>query len=442
MVDRLSRRRFAILRQIGFQQIALRLGFAFQRAKLYVLAVGRRGLFLQLIEAGGQILHPAAGDPRIVLERARQLHRLIAELLVEIGQLRLQFLDPRMTAEQRRALFGELRAKRDPLLRQPTDQFGVQHFRSFDRAAALQHLLDQPGLGFGIGLQRTGVGELGIDVAELLVRQRGVVGADEQARLGAEVLDLVFGLRHLLAQRLDLAGQPLPCRLGLRLTRILLQHQIAVRDRIGDARSKLGIFGLEFDHHHPRLVDRIRGQPLIVSVQHALFRSHCERIAADADQRQQRFDRIDAFQHRIEFRPLGELVLLDDLERELARQQQLNLAGHRFRVRAAALIVAIAARTQEGVLAAVDQDSRLGFVARRDQVHDRQRDDQRKQRRRDDQMLFAGERLPDQPHVDVAVRRQRCRLFDLSGTSRGALEDRLTNRRLLRGSRGGFGCSC
>ncbi len=41
--------------------------------------------------------------------------RLIADLGVEIGELRLQFLDARMIAEQRRRLLGELGSQRHPL---------------------------------------------------------------------------------------------------------------------------------------------------------------------------------------------------------------------------------------------------------------------------------------------------------------------------------------
>ena len=46
--------RLAVFRQIGFEQIALRLGVALERTQLHVLLVGRRGLPLELIEAGGQ----------------------------------------------------------------------------------------------------------------------------------------------------------------------------------------------------------------------------------------------------------------------------------------------------------------------------------------------------------------------------------------------------
>ena len=37
-------------------------------------------------------------------------------------------------------------------------------------------------------------------------------------------------------------------------------------------------------------------------------------------------------EHRIELRPLGELELLDDLAGEVAREHELDLAGHRLLV--------------------------------------------------------------------------------------------------------------
>jgi hypothetical protein len=110
-VDILAGVGFAIFRQIGFQQVALRLGFPLQRPQLDVLAVGRGRLLLQLLEAGAEALDPAAGDARVIVQRARDLAGLFAKLAVEIGQLRLQFLDARMAVEQRRRLLGQLRAQ-------------------------------------------------------------------------------------------------------------------------------------------------------------------------------------------------------------------------------------------------------------------------------------------------------------------------------------------
>ena len=101
-VDTLTGIRLAIFREIGLKDVALRLGFPLERAKLRLLAVGRGHLFLQLLEACVQILDPAASDPGIIVQRARDLARFFAKLAVQVRKLHLQFLDARMTVEQRR----------------------------------------------------------------------------------------------------------------------------------------------------------------------------------------------------------------------------------------------------------------------------------------------------------------------------------------------------
>jgi hypothetical protein len=58
--------------------------------------------WLQLFEACAQALDPAAGDTRIIVQRTRDLARFFAKLPVEIGKLRLQLLDARMTVKQGR----------------------------------------------------------------------------------------------------------------------------------------------------------------------------------------------------------------------------------------------------------------------------------------------------------------------------------------------------
>ena len=273
-----------------------------------------------MLEARTQALDPAGGNARIVLEGARQLARLLADLTIDIGKLGLELLDARMIVQQRRGLFGELRAQRDALLRQAPGQFGIENFGSLDRLAGLQHLADQLCLGFGVRLQRSGIVQLRIEFAHLLVGQCGIVGADEQAGFGAEILHPRFRVGHFPAQTVDLAGQPLPGRPRLLLARVLLQHQIALGNRVGDPRGEIRIARLEFDDDDARLVDRIGRKPVEIGIEHALFRTETERIAADADQRQQRFQRRQPLQHRIELGTFGKPVLPDDLARQIARQ--------------------------------------------------------------------------------------------------------------------------
>jgi hypothetical protein len=60
-------------------------------------------------------------------QRPRQQFRFFSDLLVEVADLRPQFLDAGMIAEQRRGLLGELRAQSDALLGQPANQLGIEN---------------------------------------------------------------------------------------------------------------------------------------------------------------------------------------------------------------------------------------------------------------------------------------------------------------------------
>ena len=255
---------------------------------------------------------------------------LVADLLVEIVDLRLQLLDARMVVEQRGGLLGKLRAQRHALLVEPADQFGIDHVGGFERAAALEQIADEARLRLKLGLLRARGREIAVGFAQRLVRQRGVVGADEQVGLGAEVLDLRLRFGDALAQHVDLAREPAARRAGLLLPRGLLQREVVVGDRVGDARRKLRIGRLEFDRDHARLVDRKRSQPLVIGFEHALFRRHAQRVLGKPEEAERIADQRHAAQRRIEFRQFAELELLDHLAGDIARQRKLHLAGHRF----------------------------------------------------------------------------------------------------------------
>ena len=94
---------------------------------------------------------------------------LVADLPVEVADLRLQFLDARMVAEQRRGLLGELRAQGDALLGQPAHQFGIEHLGGFDRLAGAAAFRGSAAPGFGVGLLRARGVKLRVQLAQLLV---------------------------------------------------------------------------------------------------------------------------------------------------------------------------------------------------------------------------------------------------------------------------------
>ncbi len=266
-----------------------------------------------------------------------------------------------------------------------------------------------------------------VELAHLLIGERGIVGADEQAGFRTEILHPRLRVRDLVAQTFDLARQPLAGGFGLRLPRILLQHQIAVDDRIGDARRKLRIARLEFDDDDARLVDRVSRQAIEIGVQHPLLRRHRERIADDTQQPQERLQRRYPLQHRIEFRPLGEPVLLDDLARQIAGEHELNLARHRLGIERGALLVALAVRPQEDILASVDQDARFGLVAGSHEIDGGRREHGGKHRGKDDPAFPARKRRTERPQIEIAG----FRCTGHVGVSRRRLREGLRCLRLL-----------
>ena len=75
----------------------------------------------------------------------------------------------------------------------------------------------------------------------------------------------------------------------------------------------------------------------------------------------------NSLQRGVEFRQLGQVEILDHLARQIARQHELDLAGHGLGVdRAAIGHGLLGLGPQKDVFAAFDEDARFGLVARRD----------------------------------------------------------------------------
>ena len=92
--------------------------------------------------------------------------------------------------------------------------------------------------------------------------------------MAAERLDLGLGILDLLAHRLDLAGEPGAGAARLILLGLLLALKIRVGDGVGDARGELGIFREEIDDDDVRFLYRETREPVVIGVEHALFRRH------------------------------------------------------------------------------------------------------------------------------------------------------------------------
>ncbi len=137
-------------------------------------------------------------------------------------------------------------------------------------------------------------------------------------------------------------------------------------------------------------------------------------------------------QDRVEFRPLGELELLDDLAGEVAGEDELDLARHRLLVDGgAALERFFRVRPQEDVLAGLDQDPRFRLVSGGDEADRTEGESRGEQRQSDDQEFLAPERATESPEIDLGGRLPDARP---AGRLYARLHDHLTPTRTTRDS--------
>ena len=215
-------------------------------------------------------------------------------------------------------MFRKLRPRCDALLGEAPHQVGVDDIGKFDRAALAKSIADKSRLGFRLDPLGSCGADLGVEFSELLVRQRRVVGTDQQVALGPVLLDLGFRLRHLLAQRVDLARKPLAGTTRLILLGAALKGQIGLRNRVCCLRGEIGIFRFEFERDDAGLVDRKRDQALVVALEHPFLRRLAHRILDHPDVNQKRLGERRPAQHRIELRTIAELERLDDVACKVA----------------------------------------------------------------------------------------------------------------------------
>ena len=146
-------------------------------------------------------------------------------------------------------------------------------------------------------------------------------------------------------------------------------------------------------------------EPIVIGVQHALFRRHAQRIFDQAEQAEHGLDRRYAVQRRIEFGTFAELELVDHLAGKVARQDDLRLAGHRLLIDGVAVAgVLVGIRPQIDVVASLDKDPRLREISRRDHL-DREQRRQRDQNRRAQDFPFFAPQAPRRAPADPIRRR-------------------------------------
>ena len=212
----------------------------------------------------------------------------------------------------------------------------------------------------GIGFKRTRGGQLPVEIAELLGRERRAVGSNQKIRFGAERLYPRFRVGHLLAHQFDLAGEPLAGGARLLLRRRALPLDVGVRDGVGDARCKFRILRQKVDDNDAGFFHRVDVEAIIIRVKRPLLGRHPHRVFCDAQRAEQSLDQRDAAAGRIEFRQLVQLELGDHLARKVAGKDELYLARYRFLIdRDAIADILVDVGPQKNVVPANDQHTQL-----------------------------------------------------------------------------------
>ena len=143
-----------------------------------------------------QIVDAAAGNAGVVFQRAYRLFRGFAQLRFKVGELRMEFLHSRMAGQKRARLQRHLCAKIDALLRNPPDQFVVRDIGDIADAALPDHVANDAGFRLRVGLRGACRRELRVDLGELLICDRRVVGADIETGFRTESFGTRLGVRE------------------------------------------------------------------------------------------------------------------------------------------------------------------------------------------------------------------------------------------------------
>ena len=166
-----------------------------------------------------------------------------------------------MVGQQRRRQFGDFRLCGDLAFAQALDQRRRNNFRNdIQRAAIGKRCTDGIYPCFGAGTFGAHAGKFRRNLGKLLGRQQGVVVAEQNIGLGAELGNLGFGLAHLLAKFLNFRAQPFGCtRIGFQC-RIAGRLEIKIGQRVGHIAGQPLVARPELHDDHTGLFSRINKQ--------------------------------------------------------------------------------------------------------------------------------------------------------------------------------------
>ena len=101
-----------------------------------------------------------------------------------------------MAGQQRPRFERQLRLQRDALLADAADEVVLGDIGNLEQPSLADQIGDPLAFRRRLGAGGAGGGELGVQLGQLQARDVGVVGADEEPRVRAEVVDLRFKTVH------------------------------------------------------------------------------------------------------------------------------------------------------------------------------------------------------------------------------------------------------
>ena len=387
--------------EAGLQTIelgALRLGDGFELAQLHLVVAGADHLLLHLVEALAHRGLTRGGDGRALLDALDDLADFALDLALQTFEVGAQLAHARVRREQRRRQLGELALDAHALLHEVLDERRALHVRQQLGVAGADHLAHRLRACVRFAAGRLRFGQLGRDVAELLLVEAGIVGAAlEDVGLRAEVLDRLFGVGDFLHELVDLRLQRLLHVVGRTEGARRQQRAIGLGQAVGDRRGELRVNRGKADADDAAVLGRVDLETLKERLEDAILLALLVDVA-EIEGLQQPIELARRAQRAVEFRIGGELFLGNDLQREIGRLErpQMRVDGFLVEARGDGLERALAA-----VLGNDHLDLRFRCVARRECRQDAVGDAAGNEAQQDQLGQRPAQRTPDRGNVDV-----------------------------------------
>ncbi len=309
----------------------------------------------------------------LLLEAVDDLFDLGVDLAPQAREVGVELAHAGMARKQRRRKLGDLPLDAHALLDEVLNERRFLHVGQRVGGALLQHLARRLGACLRLAARRLDLGELGRELAELLlVETRRLLPAHEDVGAAAKPVGLRLRGGDLVGELGDLRLEGL-LRLvgfddGLRRERLA----IGLGEPVGDLGGKLGIDRCDADVDRAALLGRKDLDPVEEGGEHPVVLALAGAGRADADEAQDRGERVDGAERRVEFGPIPELEIVGDLHGEVGREERPHVRVDRLLVHADRDGLRPGGRIGERVRAALACNGELGLrhVARRHQAED------------------------------------------------------------------------